>query len=68
MHIHTFRVFHTSPPSATMVVECEGCEGEFRLANGVEANAISAGDLFDTGALLGPTNMIIVPKEWSLSQ
>lgn len=66
MHLHTFRLSHTVPPGPVMVVTCDGCEGNFRLANADEARIIVDNNLFsDDGPMLGPFNVIVIPKEWN---
>lgn len=65
MHIHTLRL---DVPRSTRVF-CEGCDVALRLATGDEARMVTDLDLFaPDGPMVGPTNIVVVPLDFSLFQ
>lgn len=64
-HIHTIRI---DLPRSTRVF-CEGCDIALRLATFDEAVFIEMTDgLREDGPMLGPTNVTVVPVDYSLFQ
>lgn len=64
MHLHTLRLVPLS-----IRVECEGCDVALRLATRNEAIFVQTTNGYeDDGPMLGPTNVVVVPVDFSLYQ